>query len=345
MEGRSSREVPEFQRDLGSSFSGGMMQNIRITDAVRCLLLNVPNAPNLVCPGDTLPTGGGIKRSSIWRDALAQPRHRITLLSWNGPRLVGLVSARARRGPRVWEIDRLHIPDRATADLPSMSQGNAISRHHPENPALLSLLDGLAPEVGHRKAERIFIRIPAGSPLASRAQRAGFFPLLEESLLEGRGIGVAVRHGEAPAGLQPREPRDDYPLFQLFCAATPQRVRSGLGLTYDQWRDAQEPAGRVYQQLVLREQDRVTGMLAVHSSNGLETGRIISHPGYPGSLATLVEHAMARPFSSRWLVPGYLERERDALLRYGLQETARFTVLVKTVAVPVVERGMAAVEA
>ncbi len=68
MEGRSGREGSAFQRELGSSFSGGMMQNMRITDAVSCLSLNVPNAPNPVCPGGFLLSGGGLRRQAIWRD-------------------------------------------------------------------------------------------------------------------------------------------------------------------------------------------------------------------------------------------------------------------------------------
>ncbi len=99
MEGRSGREGPAFQRELGSSFSGGMMQNIRITDVVRCLLLNVPNAPNLVCPGGALPSGRGLGRPVIWRDDREPAdRTRRELAFWERDRVTGMLALHSRNG-------------------------------------------------------------------------------------------------------------------------------------------------------------------------------------------------------------------------------------------------------
>ncbi len=313
------------------------MQSIRISDAMRCLFLNVPNGPNLVCPNESLPFGGDLRRSAIWRDALVQPRDRVTLLSWSGMSLDGMVSARTRRGHRVWEIDKLYIPDQV--QVPNDKW------YGPDNPAFLALLDEIVPMAGTRRAERILTRVPAMSPLVSRAQRAGFFPLLNESLLEGHVRGNNQDRAQPIGLLQDRTGQDDYPLFQLYCAATPQQVRNGLGLTFDQWRDGQEPDGRRRQELVLRLEDKVTGLLTLGTHKGTNMGRMMSHPGYPDALPAMLEQAMACPGLHRWLVPDYHNREREALLRRGLQEVARYTVLIKTVAVPVMEHGMAPVEA
>ena len=309
------------------------MQSIRISDAVRCLLLNVPNGPNLVCPSESLPEGGDLRRSVIWRDALAQSRDRVTLLSWNGMRLDGMLSARTRCGHRVWEIDRLYLSEQAP--------GSDGRWHAAENPAFLSLLDEIVPMAGTRRAERILTRIPSRSPLVPRAQRAGFFPLLEESLLEGQVRGACQPDGHT----EERTIQDDYALFQLFCAATPQRVRNGLGLTFDQWRDAQDPAARRGQEFVVRQNDKVSGLLTLLRHRGVNMGRLMAHPEDSESLPALVARAMAHQGLHRWLVPDYQSREKEALLRKGMQEVARYTVLIKTVAVPVMDHGMAPVEA
>ena len=116
------------------------MHRTRISDAVRCLLLNVPNGPNLVCPSESLPDGGDLKRSAIWRDALAQPKDRVTLLSWNGMHLDGMVSARTRRGHRVWEIYQLYIPEPAS--------GSNDRWYGTENPAFIALLEEVVPMAG-----------------------------------------------------------------------------------------------------------------------------------------------------------------------------------------------------
>lgn len=313
------------------------MQRVRISDAVRCLLLNVPNGPNLVCPSESLPDGGDLRRSAIWRDALAQPKDRVTLLSWNGMHLDGMVSARTRRGHRVWEIYQLYIPESAS--------GTNDRRYGAENPAFIDLLEEVVPMAGARRAERILTRVPGRSPLVSRSQRAGFFPLLSESLLEGRIGGGAQTHSQPSDGLHERTMQDDYSLFQLYCAATPQSVRNGLGLTFDQWQDAQDPMGPRTQQLVFRQDDKTAGLLTLGAHKGVNMGQMVSHPDYPDSLRAMVDHAMARPGFHRWLVPDHHSREKEALLRYGLQEVARYTVLIKTVAVPVMARGMAPVEA
>ena len=316
------------------------METVRVTDAVRCLLQNVPKGPNLACPKGSLLSAKEPGHTTLWRETLARRRDRITIVSWDGLRLSGLVSARTRAGRRVWEVDRLYGPS-----LPNRVPTNGRPSNESPAPVFLALLEELVQAVGSRDCERVLVRLPWNSPIVDLVRRAGFFPYFEESLLEGRLRG-SKPDGLAPTGpLQERLPQDDYPLFQLFCAATPQPVRVGLGLTFDQWRDAQERQSQATREWVLQYEDRITGWLRLRTHQGVEEGIVMAHPDHPDSLQTIIQAALARNGLHKWLVPDYQEMERTLLLRRGFRETARYTALIKTLAAPVTRPGMAAVEA
>ena len=130
------------------------MQTFHISDALRCTLANVPRGPNLACPRENLAGWGLLKPATLWGEALAQRRDRITLMSWDGMRPRGLVSARVRTGHRVWEVDRFYLSDaESTLDKradggPQFDLADAVS---------LQLLDHLIEAAGMRQAERVFL--------------------------------------------------------------------------------------------------------------------------------------------------------------------------------------------
>lgn len=322
------------------------MQTFHISDALRCTLANAPKGPNLACPRESSAGWGVLRPATLWREALAQRRDRITLVSWDGMRPRGLVSARVRTGHRVWEVDQLYLPDaRSTGDEPS--------QYHSAEAAPLQLLEHLIESAGMRQAERVFLRLPSDSPADSPvdgpvmtvAQRTGLFPCYEESLLERVGRGAYDAGGATLEGLRERLPEDDYPLFQLFCGTTPQRVRAALGITFDHWRDAQETHRRGRSDWVTERYGRLTGWLSLWSSGGEETGEVLTHPDHPESLPALVQLAMAKRGTTRWWVPDFQETTKSLLLHQGCRETARYFMLIKTMAVRSLSYGMAPVEA
>ena len=77
---------PHSQRDPGTS---GMMEPFRISDALRCSLLNSPRGPNLACPS----VGSGSlwlrQNATLWHQALTQRQDRIMLGWWDGLPLGG----------------------------------------------------------------------------------------------------------------------------------------------------------------------------------------------------------------------------------------------------------------
>ena len=341
-----------------------MMRTLRISDAARCILMNVSKGPNLVCPKESICSGEAPRNPSLWKDALLPRRNRISLVSWQGSCLSGLGSARTRNGRRVWEVDHLYVPDG--------TDGASSNRRQPWDSAFLDLLEALVREVGTRSGERVVIRLPTNSPVVFQARRSGFFSCHEESLIEGTvspqpviphsispqpvipakaGIygGAAETHSlndtAVPPGLSDCLPADDHGLFQLFCASTPHEVRERLGLTFNQWQDAREPSTENQREWVLRRNDRVMGWLCIKPSQGVLDCQVMTHPDYPCSLPLLLDWALSQGGVQQWLVPGYQALVKDCLLRYGLRETSRYTLLVKRIAAPVRKHVMAAVEA
>ena len=314
------------------------MQTFHITDALRYTLANAPKGPNLACPQESSGGWGVLRPATLWREALAQRRDRITLVSWDGMRPRGLVSARVRTGHRVWEVDRLYLTD-VRDPIDERPQNN------PPEAALLQLLEHLIEEAGMRQAERVFLRLPTDSPVVALAQRTGLFPYYEESLLERPDRGIYNNGAATLEDLRERLPEDDYPLFQLFSGVTPQRIRVALGLTFDQWQDAQEARHRSRCDWVTERNGRLTGWLSLWSSDGEETGVVLTHPDHPESLPALVQLAMARRGTTSWWVADYQEMTKRLLLHQGYQETTRYFMLIKTMAVRALSHGMAPVEA
>ena len=135
---------------------------------------------------------------------------------------------------------------------------------------------------------------------------------------------------------------DQQGLFQLYCAATPQRVREGTGVTIDQWCDSQEPARTHRSETVLKLDEKIVGWGLREPYGKTTAGRMIGHPNHPETTTHLVRLSCQ---TQNWLVPDYQEHIVELLDRQGLQESGRYTMLIKTVAEPVRSREFSYVEA
>ena len=330
-----------------------MMRTLRTKDVLRCILLNVPKGPNLACPYQSITGDKPASNPILWKETLAQRRERVTVASWDGSRLAGLASARIRSGHRAWEIDRLFLAgDSGNLSTSDESFPNApLTRieetpYHVANPntVALELLEQIARETGQLKAERIFLRIPAKSRMFTLARQAGYFPYYEETLLESRVPLEPQQPAPAPENWGELTPEDHYSLFQLYCAATPQPVRKGVGMTFDQWRDAQEPAGH-RQNWISKSNGRVVAQLGLARCGRVMGGEVLADSGNPDVWAALVGWALNQGSAHRWLVPNYQEMVSDLLLRRQFRLVSSYSVMIKTVAVPVARLGMVAVEA
>ena len=337
------------------------VQSSRITDALRCTLLNAPKGPNLACPRPSLQGARPYMQSArLWRNAVLQPSNRLALAHWQGTRLTGLVSARTRAGHRAWEIDGLYLP----AENSTECKGNGPSTDCENFPHglgeagadSLALLEELVQSAGERSAERIFVRLASSCPTNSLVKRSGFVVCFNEVLLEGAGLGNGNgSRSQSKANcfadsVRPRLPADNYGLFQLYCASTPVRIRQMLGLTFDQWMDAREAdCSRLTterrQEWVAEHSDKIAGWIRIKSKGAGSEAEVMSHPDHPELLYELMDFALARAPKLRWLVPDYQSPVSDRLSARGFRQGADYTMLVKMVAVPALRYGMAPVEA
>ena len=269
------------------------MQSLRVSDALRCILLNTPNSPNLAEASTNSASHATLQNLGLWKQVLTQVENRITLVSWNGIRLAGLVSARTCSG-RVWELDHFYLPYRSSdsGKLEATTQG---------------LLEGLVQLTGERRAERILLRLPVNTPAIGLAKRAGFYPYMEETLMHGPLSSIAGVNGPATEHMtelfRVKQARDDYGLFQLFSASTPSAVRMVMGLTCDQWQDLQSlwPSNR--QEWIAEHEGKIIGWLGLFKHHGHLEGKVMVHPKHPELIDALTKLALSRPGYQRWLAP------------------------------------------
>ena len=279
------------------------------------------------------------------RGALAGPPRGLTLgelVHWSvvgskdtcpfgvlgGGRLKAAAVVRPRSGRRAWEVARLFASGRDVDELDA-------------------LLDRCVSHVGSRGGERLFLRVRSDSVVLDAAARAGFVPAFTEEVFR-RGSAI-VRGSDGPLlALRPTLPADDYGLFRLYTAALPTEVRAAGGLTFEQWLDARERPGGSAREYVREDHDSVRAWLRLEQAGDLLTVDAMPHPDDDWAADRLIGDAalLARGHqSATWVVPSHAPALVSALEHRGWTASARYAMLVRPVALPVREPGLAAVRA
>ena len=321
-----------------------MMDTLRVSDVLRCILLNSPKGPNLACPSETLTHDSPLRNFTLWKETVANRGDRVTLAWWDGHQLEGLASARVRSGPRAWEIDRLFLAQGA-----GWAEANGNGPHPFPDTVALDLFERIGEAVGNHRPERLFLRLPANSSIYVQARRAGFFPYFEETLLEGPSSRPQDSISMVSSSIVSSDwveqlPEDSHGLFQLYCEATPQEVRAAAGMTFDQWRDAREPRGH-RKGWVAKNNGRIVGWIGFSGLRGVSSVEALANPDDGEMWESLVKRAVAQQGIQKWLVPDYHQDLIGHLLRRQFRELGCYTVMIKKVAVPVASNSMATVEA
>jgi len=289
------------------------------------MLVDAPGGANLAAPTESVVRCRPLRNSTFWKQSLAGSSSRVTMGDWNGMGLASLASARVRNGARAWEVDRLHLRDTDQA---------------------FDLLEQVVYAAGCRGAQRVFLRMPCDSPMVSVARRVGFFPYYEEIHLAGQErlpeSGSSSADSKDGFTTEDRSAADQQGIFQLYCAATPQKVREGIGMTLDQWWDSQEPAQAHRKETVLKLDGKTVGWRMSEPFGKTASGQMIGHPDHPDTTPYLVRLCGQ---TQNWLVPDYQGHIVDLLERQGLSEVGRYTMLIKAVVVPVRSREFSYVEA
>src|SRR5512136_2957748 len=186
---------------------------------------------------DLLVAGRALSNKAKTRDGVGRKDARLSDLAnivsdWFNPQLRlcvwvcteglalrGLASVRDRRSPHAWEINRLLVADQ-------------------DRDCCLKLLEHVSSAGGRLEIGRIFLRLPADSPLLKAAQETGFLPYSTEHVYsrESADDGTGTRTGAPPASSPRRKKADDeYRLFALYHASVPPHVRREEGMTYKEW--------------------------------------------------------------------------------------------------------------
>ena len=324
-----------------------MTTNSRFSDILRFMLANAPAGVNLAVPAETLHQARPLRRASLWRDSLANRDDRVVIADWDGFKLRGLASARALNGAKAWRIDRFHLNEfhlNESRAMGSVGWGAA---------AGLELLEAIAQAAGQQGAERVFLRTAADSPVASLAQRTGYFPSYQETHLRGQPVATGDYGDSDDTGqdcqLSSPAPHEEYALFQLYCAATPQPVRESYGLTFDQWRASRELGGDLskhsYPQWALGDGARIHGWVSLCPCGPVNAGTALIRPEHTAALTPLLAKACAVAGEQSWLVADYQQPVASHLLRKGLEEAGRYTMFIKTMAAPAINREYSMAEA
>jgi hypothetical protein len=246
---------------------------------------------------------------------LAFARRRSAWVSVRRQRMLGLVGARQRGGSEAWEVD--YLID-ATKDQSVAGK----------------LLEQAVSEAGKDGAQKLFLRIAAQSPASSATSMAGFVAYQEERLYVGKPLS-----GEPSLRLRPALPSDSYPLFRLYCAATPEATRRFEAATFTEWHASLEKKwarGGIH---LVHEQEGVVraSVRAARLSQGLMVDLLLD-PGLISDAAALVAAAVASSGAQdqpiHVLVPYRSESLAANLEQAGFAATGDFVSLMRRTARP-----------
>ncbi|MEX1255904.1 MAG: hypothetical protein WEE64_16355 [Dehalococcoidia bacterium] len=253
--------------------------------------------------------------------SFATGRH--TWISVKGATLRGLVSARRRGSKAAWEIDCL------------------IDAAEDDEGVLLSLLDRLAADAGRAGAEKVFLRMPAGSGTMATVARTGFVAWQGERLMvrEGKVEPHALSAPER-ATLRRWGRADAYATFRLYNRSVPESVRRVEAATFREWNAARERVSppRQTRQWVVECGGQMAGWLRTGVDGELGRFDLMADASAPELQDFLIDVACARLARQErllTLVPEAAVGLRERLEQRGFQERESFVVLARRVARPV----------
>ena len=288
-----------------------MIRSLRPSDLVALVLFNSKALTNQAQSKDRLSKGDEAfhpLRFFLEQWFHLEKRRRTVIHFYNG-RIRSLVSARRRSGPRVWEIDCLLLEE----------GGGDICFH------LLEKLSAVGGSIG---IEKVFLRLPANSPLIEATKQAGFSHYLAEFLYHSEGRGTEGT--PAPNIIRSKLPEDQYALFQLYSAAVPIAVRSIEGMTFQEWQETKDQSSG--KEFVYEKDGRVSGWLRIIVHKGTGYFEIMAHPLEEDKLGLLMNCSLAPLADKSPLLCMALEFQgqlRQLLVKEGFEEIAEYSTFVK----------------
>jgi hypothetical protein len=184
----------------------------------------------------------------------------------------GLVSVKNRNGPRAWEINQLLV--------------NELDIN-----CCLRLLEHVGSAGGQQEVERLFLRLPVGSPLLKAAKETGFFAYTTEHLYQRKGTGSSEARIEAVSSSSPRRKKagEDYRLFELYIRCVPAYIQRVEGTTFTDWQSHR--ARSIGQDWVFEKEGGLVGWLSINVNRN--RGQFDMIAAARGEMETLVEYGLS----------------------------------------------------
>lgn len=194
-----------------------MIRALRPTDFGAFLTLRRTLLPNQALT-KTRPEPVSPSVLSFIRGAMLVPPLRRSWIDMRDGRPEGLISAKARPGTDMWDVDQLIVPEPAR----NGEDGG------------LALLIKVCEAALQEGIHRVFLRVAADSPVMGAARRAGFCHYGTEYVYR---LDSMPKHSEwLPPALRPRRRADHQALFHLYSICVPAGVRAVEGMTLQEWR-------------------------------------------------------------------------------------------------------------
>lgn len=235
----------------------------------------------------------------------------------------GLVSARNRSGAEVWQIDYLCFTGE-------------------EEDICLSLLNSLGTAGGGQGIEKVFLRLPAESPLGQIAATVGFHTYAAESLYQLQSATEGrITETLTPShtfSFRPQRAADSYRIYELYHLAIPSSVRRFEGATFGEWQKSREKSGKRERELVWEKEGSLLAWWRAATWGNTGQFKIMWHPQQEEHLDSLVAEILTclkdcSPFLC--VVPEFQGKLRNSLQARGFAEIARYSLLVKELLVKV----------
>lgn len=293
-----------------------MIRSLLPIDVVALIFFNLRTSPNQAKPRDQLVTKGkgSLLLGAFLKQGLPSKKKRHTLVCIRRGRIQGLLSARSRSGPSAWEIDRLLLAGSNNEDV------------------CLHLLEEVSGIGGRSKSEKIFLRLPANSPLVDVAVGAGFSHYVTEYLYQS-AAKTKPEQNLPPLTLRQKSSNDEYGLFRLYSATVPAPIRSAEGMTFREWLESREWSGKEF---IYEKDGKLLGWLRISTDRLRGHFDIMVHPSEANSLDYLVKYSLGLLHSKHLIIcltPEFQLQLQRLLLEHNFKEMAEYSTLVKQLAV------------
>ncbi len=264
------------------------------------------------------------------------PSHTRTFALWEGRRVSGFAQTTLRREPDQWEIMYLVL-------APAGGTGSPAGASADER-RVAQLLSGICEAAEAEGTTRLFARLPEDSATVECFRRVGFAKVLTEHTY----VATAPA-GRAPPprlDLRAQRPADAYPLWQLYRASTPAVVQTAEALSSRQWdlplSLLSRRRGRGW--VVPGAERPLAWVQLAHDGHKSAMVEVMVDPDATDLSADLLDYIIAQVGGGNTVLTCTV-REHQTSLRFALEArgfnwTASSDLVVKRLAVPVLQRGL-----